>query len=203
MNKNLRKLIPTTIPTDCEFVPDLLESQWLFRNGNKASEVGFHPIPAVSRRELYPADDEFVEQGGASEAAAAESARQAAESASETGMPLGAAFPYTGRDVPAGTLRADGTTYTGMQASFPDFFAWVKQSGLAVPMADYALVEGSCGRYGLDESTGSVRMPTLAAGVFGAGAASEYARPWKRACRASRALFPAQEPTTRQALFIR
>lgn len=90
------------------------------------------------------------------------------------GMPLGAAFPYTGSDVPAGTLRADGTTYTGMQASFPDFYAWVKQSGLAVPMADYALVEGSCGYYGLDESTGAVRMPALAAGVFGAGAASEY-----------------------------
>jgi len=41
----------------------LLESQWLFGNGNKASEVGFHPVPAVSRRELYPADDKLVEQG--------------------------------------------------------------------------------------------------------------------------------------------
>ena len=111
---------------------------------------------------------------GASEAAAAESARQAAASASETGMPLGAAFPYTGSDVPAGTLRADGATYTNMAASFPAFYAWVKASGLAVPMASYALVEGSCGRYGLDESTGSVRMPTLAAGVFGASAASQY-----------------------------
>ncbi|MBQ8744101.1 MAG: tail fiber protein [Mailhella sp.] len=90
------------------------------------------------------------------------------------GMPLGAAFPYTGSDVPAGTLRADGATYTNMAASFPAFYAWVQASGLAVPMASYALVEGSCGRYGLDESTGSVRMPTLAAGVFGASAASQY-----------------------------
>ena len=90
------------------------------------------------------------------------------------GMPLGMVLPYTGKDVPAGTLRADGTTYTNMKASFPDFYEWVKSSGLTVPLGSYALVEGSCGYYGLDESTGTVRMPTLAAGVFGADAASKY-----------------------------
>ncbi|MBR5186598.1 MAG: cell envelope integrity protein TolA, partial [Akkermansia sp.] len=90
------------------------------------------------------------------------------------GMPLGTLFPYTGKDVPAGTLRADGATYTNMKASFPDFYEWVVASGLTVPLGSYALVEGSCGYYGLDESTGTVRMPTLAAGVFGADAASKY-----------------------------
>ena len=64
MNKNLKFLIPTLIPTSYEFVSNLLESQWLFVNKNKASEVGFHPVPAVSRRELYPADDKLVERGG-------------------------------------------------------------------------------------------------------------------------------------------
>lgn len=90
------------------------------------------------------------------------------------GMPLGTLFPYTGKDVPAGTLRADGTTYTNMRASFPEFYEWVVASGLTVPLADYALVEGSCGYYGLDTSTGTVRMPTLAAGVFGTTAAGQY-----------------------------
>lgn len=90
------------------------------------------------------------------------------------GLPLGTAFPYTGKDVPPGTLRADGTTYTDMRAAFPDFYAWVVASGLTVPLGSYALVEGSCGFYGVDESTGTVRMPTLAAGVFGADAASKY-----------------------------
>jgi hypothetical protein len=90
------------------------------------------------------------------------------------GMPLGTAFPYTGKDVPAGTLRADGSTYTNMRASFPDFYAWVVASGLTVALGSYALVEGSCGFYGLDESTGTVRMPTLAAGVFGTTAAGQY-----------------------------
>ena len=90
------------------------------------------------------------------------------------GLPLGTAFPYTGKDVPPGTLRADGTTYTDMRAAFPEFYAWVVQSGLTKPLGSYALVEGSCGYYGLDESTGTVRMPTLAAGVFGADAASKY-----------------------------
>ena len=90
------------------------------------------------------------------------------------GMPLGTLMPYTGKDVPAGTLRADGTTYTNMRDSFPEFYEWVVSSGLTVPLADYSLVEGSCGYYGLDTSTGTVRMPTLAAGVFGAVAAGKY-----------------------------
>lgn len=90
------------------------------------------------------------------------------------GLPLGTLMPYTGKDVPAGFLRADGATYTGMRASFPEFYEWVVASGLTVPLADYALVEGSCGFYGLDQSTGTVRMPTLAAGVFGTTAAGQY-----------------------------
>lgn len=90
------------------------------------------------------------------------------------GMPLGTLFPYTGKDVPAGTLRADGTTYTDMHTVFPEFYEWVVNSGLTVPLGSYALVEGSCGYYGLDESTGTVRMPTLAAGVFGTAAARQY-----------------------------
>ena len=90
------------------------------------------------------------------------------------GMPLGTLMPYTGKDVPAGTLRADGTTYTNMQSSFPDFYEWVLASGLTVSLAEYSLVEGSCGYYGLDTSTGTVRMPTLAAGVFGSSVASQY-----------------------------
>lgn len=90
------------------------------------------------------------------------------------GLPLGTVFPYTGKDVPAGTLRADGATYTSMQTSFPAFYNWVVNSGLTVTLESYALVNGSCGYYGLDESTGTVRMPTLAAGVFGADAASKY-----------------------------
>jgi hypothetical protein len=90
------------------------------------------------------------------------------------GMPLGTVFPYTGKDVPAGTLRADGSTYTNMQNSFPEFYNWVVQSGLTKPLAEYTLVEGSCGFYGVDESTGTVRMPTLAAGVFGTVAAGQY-----------------------------
>lgn len=90
------------------------------------------------------------------------------------GMPLGTLMPYTGKDVPAGTLRADGTTYTDMRSSFPEFYEWVANSGLTVPIADYALVEGSCGYYGLDANTGTVRMPTLAAGVFGTTVAGKY-----------------------------
>lgn len=90
------------------------------------------------------------------------------------GMPLGSVFPYTGKDVPAGTLRADGSTYTNMRSSFPEFYEWVVNSGLTVPLGDYALVEGSCGFYGLDTSTGTVRMPTLAAGVFGTVEAGKY-----------------------------
>ena len=90
------------------------------------------------------------------------------------GMPLGTLIPYTGKDVPAGTLRADGTTYTNMRASFPEFYAWVVESGITVLLSDYTLIEGSCGYYGLDESTGTVRMPTLAAGVFGTSVASQY-----------------------------
>ena len=90
------------------------------------------------------------------------------------GMPLGTLIPYTGKDVPAGTLRADGTTYTDMRSSFPEFYEWVVNSGITVPLADYALVESSCGYYGLDTSTGTVRMPTLAAGVFGTTTAGQY-----------------------------
>ena len=90
------------------------------------------------------------------------------------GMPLGTVFPYTGKDVPAGTLRADGSTYSNMRASFPEFYEWVVASGLTVSLGEYALVEGSCGFYGLDISTGTVRMPTLAAGVFGTTAAGQY-----------------------------
>lgn len=90
------------------------------------------------------------------------------------GLPLGTPMPYTGKDVPAGFLRADGSTYTNMQAAFPEFYTWVKNSGLTVALADYALVEGSCGFYGIDESTGTVRMPTLAAGVFGTVEAGKY-----------------------------
>lgn len=90
------------------------------------------------------------------------------------GMPLGTVFPYTGKDVPAGTLRADGSIYANMQDSFPEFYEWVVNSGLTVPLADYTLVEGSCGFYGLDTTTGIVRMPTLAAGVFGTVTAGQY-----------------------------
>lgn len=91
-----------------------------------------------------------------------------------TGIPIGIPIPYTGKDVPAGFLRADGATYTSMQGAFPEFYEWVVNSGLTVPLADYTLVEGSCGYYGLDTSTGTVRMPTLAAGVFGTVAAGQY-----------------------------
>lgn len=91
-----------------------------------------------------------------------------------TGMPIGVPIPYTGKNVPAGFLRADGATYTGMISSFPEFYEWVVNSGLTVPLADYVLVEGSCGYYGLDEATGTVRMPTLAAGVFGTTVAGQY-----------------------------
>jgi hypothetical protein len=90
------------------------------------------------------------------------------------GIPLGTLMPYTGKDVPAGFLRADGSTYTNMRSAFPEFYAWVVESGLTVSLGSYALVEGSCGYYGLDTSTGTVRMPTLAAGVFGTIAASQY-----------------------------
>lgn len=90
------------------------------------------------------------------------------------GMPLGSLIPYTGKDVPAGTLRADGNIYTNMRASFPEFYEWVVNSGLTVPLTGYTLIEGSCGYYGLDASTGTVRMPTLAAGVFGTTAAGRY-----------------------------
>lgn len=90
------------------------------------------------------------------------------------GLPLGTLMPYTGKDVPAGFLRADGSTYSNMRASFPEFYDWVVESGLTVPLGSYALVEGSCGFYGLDTSTGTVRMPTLAAGVFGTTAAGQY-----------------------------
>lgn len=90
------------------------------------------------------------------------------------GMPLGTVFPYTGKDVPAGTLRADGSTYTNMRSSFPEFYEWVVNSGLTVALGSYTLVEGSCGYYGLDEATGTVRMPTLAEGVFGTTVAERY-----------------------------
>lgn len=90
------------------------------------------------------------------------------------GMPLGTLLPYTGKDVPAGTLRADGSTYTNMRNSFPEFYNWVVQSGLTKPLTEYTLVEGSCGFYGLDEATGTVRMPTLAAGIFGTTVAGQY-----------------------------
>lgn len=92
------------------------------------------------------------------------------------GLTLGTVLPYTGKDVPAGFLRADGATYTGMDKAFPGFYEWVVNSGLTVPLADYVLVEGSCGYYGLDTSNGTVRMPTLAAGVFGTVEAGKY--PW-------------------------
>lgn len=91
-----------------------------------------------------------------------------------TGMPMGVPIPYTGKDVPAGFLRADGAIYTSMQGAFPEFYEWVVNSGLTVPLADYTLVEGSCGYYGLDTSTGTVRMPTIAAGVFGTAVANQY-----------------------------
>lgn len=120
------------------------------------------------------AAEQSASMAGASEDAAAESARQAAISASETGMPIGMVLPYTGRDVPTGMLRADGTIYSNMAKSFPYFYEWVVSSGLVVDLDDYTLVEGSCGYYGLDESTGTVRMPTLAAGVFGTTIASKY-----------------------------
>lgn len=90
------------------------------------------------------------------------------------GLPMGTPIPYTGKDVPAGFLRADGVTYTNMNVVFPDFYDWVVTSGLTVPLANYTLIEGSCGYYGIDESTGTVRMPTLAAGVFGTVAAGQY-----------------------------
>jgi hypothetical protein len=61
-----------------------------------------------------------------------------------------------------------------MRTAFPEFYNWVAQSGLTVPLADYTLVEGSCGFYGLDTSTGTARMPTLAAGVFGTTVAGQY-----------------------------
>ena len=83
-----------------------------------------------------------------------------------------------------------GATYTNMTDSFPAFYAWMKASGLAVPMASYALVEGSCGRYGLDESTGAVRMLTLEAGVFGRLRLCSMARLCRRACPISQARYP-------------
>lgn len=92
------------------------------------------------------------------------------------GLPLGSLMPYTGKDVPSGFLRADGSTYTGMRTSFPEFYEWVVNSGLTVPLGNYALVEGSCGYYGLDTSTGTVRMPTLSAGVFGTTVAGQYGK---------------------------
>jgi hypothetical protein len=61
-----------------------------------------------------------------------------------------------------------------MRSSFPEFYEWVVNSGLTVALGSYALVEGSCGYYGLDTNTGTVRMPTLAAGVFGTTTAGQY-----------------------------
>lgn len=92
---------------------------------------------------------------------------------SATGVPMGTLLPYTGKDVPAGMLRADGAVYN-MKASFPNFYDWVVNYGPTVPLADYSLVEGNCGYYGLDESTGTVRMPTITNGFVGAATAGQY-----------------------------
>lgn len=89
------------------------------------------------------------------------------------GVPIGTLLPYTGKDVPAGMLRADGAVYN-MKASFPDFYDWVVNYGPTVSLADYYLVEGNCGYYGLDESTGTVRMPTITNGFVGAATAGQY-----------------------------
>lgn len=91
-----------------------------------------------------------------------------------TKLPIGIAIPYTGKDVPAGFLRADGSVYNNVNKIFPNFWEWLINSGLTVPLANYTLVEGSCGFYGIDETTGTVRMPTLAAGVFGTITAEQY-----------------------------
>lgn len=89
------------------------------------------------------------------------------------GVSIGTLLSYTGKDVPAGTLRPDGAVYN-MRAAFPDFYDWVVNCGPTVSLADYALVEGNCGYYGLDESTGTVRMPTITNGFVGAATAGQY-----------------------------
>lgn len=91
------------------------------------------------------------------------------------GVSLGTLLPYTGKDVPAGTLRPDGTVYN-MKAAFPDFYDWVLKYGPTVPLSEYTLVEGNCGYYGLDETTGTVRMPTITNGFVGAATAGQYGR---------------------------
>lgn len=93
-------------------------------------------------------------------------------------LPVGFVAVYAGTDEPLGWRRLDGQTITGVSSVFPDFKAWAVDDGHAVlcTLDEYetelTTKEGQCGKFGWDEDTDTLRLPTVT-GFIGAAASTD------------------------------
>ena len=86
------------------------------------------------------------------------------------GKTIGELFPYTGIDVPAGALPADGTQYPGFNTTYQDAYAWVTTKAKTKTLTEYTAIVnqyGECGFWGLDTATGTVRVPMIKSFIQG------------------------------------
>ncbi len=80
-------------------------------------------------------------------------------------IPIGLVSCVATATIPAGWLRyGTGTTLTGCNAAYPDFYDYVADSDNTCTLTEYETtlgLTGQCGKFGLDEDAGTVRMPTV------------------------------------------
>ena len=94
-------------------------------------------------------------------------------------LPVGFVAVYAGTDEPLGWRRLDGQTITGVSSVFPAFKAWAVDDGHAVlcTLDEYetelSMYEGQCGKFGWDEDTDTLRLPTISAYIRGTTSVSE------------------------------
>ena len=95
-----------------------------------------------------------------------------------TGLPLGAIYAYTGKDVPAGGLRLNGQTLTNCDTMFPEFYAWVLANGIRGTLAEYTAAltayDDQCGFFGVDETAKTVRLPRISQFLAGSVDVAEF-----------------------------
>lgn len=86
-------------------------------------------------------------------------------------LPLGTIFAYSGKNVPNGALCCDGQTINGCNTTYPQFYDWVVNNASTITMSEYNTFLNNnndiCGHYGLDSSTGTVRLPRLTGLISG------------------------------------
>lgn len=93
-------------------------------------------------------------------------------------LPVGVVLAYAGTDEPLGWRKMNGQTLVGVSALFPDFKTWAVDDGYAplCTMEEYAAEltakDGQCGKFGWDEATDTLRLPTIT-GFIGAAASGD------------------------------